>query len=46
MNERELRYAAADLGPTMIEKIKTFENEINKDLGKDIVVVAFQKKSK
>lgn len=44
MNEKDLRFEAAELEPSMVEKVKTFENEINKNIAEDIVVVAYQKK--
>ncbi|MCM2535074.1 hypothetical protein NDK43_25470 [Neobacillus pocheonensis] len=44
MNEKDLRFEAAELETSMVEKVKTFENEINKSNEEDIVVVAYQKK--
>lgn len=44
MNQQNSSYETADLEPSMVEKIKTFEHELNQKANDDIVVIAYQKK--
>ncbi|WP_177177246.1 hypothetical protein [Bacillus sp. MUM 116] len=44
MNQQDSRYETADLEPSQVEKIKSFEHELNQNGHDDLVVIAYQKK--
>ncbi|WP_155925470.1 hypothetical protein [Bacillus sp. UNC438CL73TsuS30] len=44
MNQQDSKYEAAELEPSMVEKIKSFEDELNQNAHDEIVVIAYQKK--
>ncbi|MED1467490.1 hypothetical protein ABE288_26405 [Bacillus salipaludis] len=44
MDQQDLKYETAELDASMVEKIKSFEHELNQNAHDDIVVIAYQKK--
>ncbi|MBI0580786.1 hypothetical protein IEC97_25955 [Neobacillus cucumis] len=44
MNQQDIKYETADLDTSMVEKIKSFEHELNQNAHDNIVVIAYQKK--